>query len=180
MQIILKSLIKPFMFEALKPSNTVYFSKLYKHNKFLFLLVALFASAQIINNIRQDVAISPIYVYGMYSAKMNPENEYYVPEVFVNGIQLQTKNFSPHQWEKIIQPVILFNKQEVWNNSLYENYIKRLIHTNKKELYVNNISQKQFTDWYKSYLSDCLHQPVNDCSYSFKNYSFNGNFLSPP
>ena len=157
----------------------MYLQQLYRHNKTLCVLLVLLGAAQIINNLRQDVAISPIYVYGMYSEKMQPKPEYTVPEIFVDDVQLQAKNFTPFQWEKMVQPIILFNKQEIWNNDLYKNYISRIVYTKNKHLYVNNISQKQFDDWYKSYLENNLHKKIKGISVKFSTYLFNGKELVP-
>ena len=155
----------------------MYLQKLYIHNKKLCILLTLFAAAQIINNLRQDVAISPIYIYGMYSEKMNPKNEYIIPEIFVDDAQLQAKNFSPYEWEKVMQPIILFNKQNAWNNDLYQKYISRILYTNNKNFYENNISQKQFDDWYKIYLENNLNKKIKTVSVKFKPYLFNGKQL---
>ena len=73
---------------------SMYLKKLYKHNKFLFtVIVILFALLQLINNIRQDIAISPVYSYGMYSEQIKPLPFYTVPEIFVDGKAITNKRF---------------------------------------------------------------------------------------
>lgn len=155
----------------------MYLQRVYKHNKWLCLFLILFAAAQVINNLRQDAAISPVYVYGMYSEVISPEPMYGVPEIFVDGIRLHTSDFSPFEWEKIVRPIMLFKKQYEWNNTLYDDYISRIIHTNNKKLYINTTTQQQFDDWYKPYLEGCLHKKINDVSVKFSLYSFDGKKL---
>lgn len=155
----------------------MYIQQLYKHNKWLCILIILFAAVQVINNLRQDVAISPVYVYGMYSQVMKPDTAFEIPEIFVDGQQLHTAGFSPYEWEKVAQPVMLFKKQYVWNNRLYDDYISRLLHTQNKKLYINTTTQQQFDAWYKSYLENCLHKKISEIRIQFITYKFNGKEL---
>src|SRR4051794_27065993 len=105
----------------------MYLKRLYRHNKFLFIIIVLFVLAQLINNIRQDIAISPVYSYGMYSEKIKPLHVYTVPEIFGDGKQLKAKDFSPQQWDNITLPVIEFYAQRQWNLYQWQHDIKRLL-----------------------------------------------------
>lgn len=155
----------------------MFFTKLWKHNKVICILIALYAIAQVVNNLRQDVAISPIYVYGMYSEKINPRWHYQVPEIFVDDKQLMAKDCSAYQWEMITRPVMLFYKQYEWNNHLYDDYIQRLLHVQNKKNYINTNTEQEFKDWYKTYLENRLHQNIHKVTIKFTDYSFNGKEL---
>ena len=148
----------------------MYLKRLWLHNKALCWLVILFAAFQLINNIRQDVAFSPVYTYGMYSQVIKPQKKYVIPEITVNGVLLQTKNFTPQQWDKILQPVLFFSKQETWNRLQFNKYIHRLLHIEDSALYLNHMSQAQFNEWYRSYISYILKTDISTLSIQFNEY----------
>ena len=152
----------------------MYLKRLWLHNKILCGLLVLFAAFQILNNIRQDVAFSPAYTYGMYSQVFRPQKKYIVPEIIVNGRVLQTKNFTPQQWDKIIQPVAVFQKQSEWNRAEFNFYIRRLLHIEDSSHYTNRLSQAGFNDWYKQYLSAIIHANISTLSIQFQEYDLSG------
>jgi hypothetical protein len=151
----------------------MYLKKLYRHNKFLFAVIVLFALAQLINNIRQDIAISPIYSYGMYSSKIYPHQFYTVPEVFVDGKQLQTKNFSPSQWDHITFPVKRFYEQGEWNLYQWQHDIHRLLPFADSTKFINTMTEDQFKEWYHRYLETFLLKNIDSVNILFANYYFN-------
>jgi len=152
----------------------MYLKRLWLHNKFLCGLLVLFAAFQVLNNIRQDVAFSPAYTYGMYSQVVHPQKKYIVPEIIVNGRVLQTKNFTPQQWDKIIQPVVLFQKQGEWNRAEFNIYIRRLLHIEDSSHYTNDLSQEKFNEWYKHYVSAIIHSNISSLSVQFQEYDLDG------
>lgn len=147
--------------------------KLYQQHKGWFFFVLLFILIQLINNIRQDIAISPFYQYGMYSQKIVEQKSYEVYEVEVNGNVLQTQNFSPQEWDKIILPLQMNASQKQWNSNVYSSTIKRLLHTNDSTIYVNrNYSEDEFNDWYKDYLQNIINKKIDSVSVKTKTVSF--------
>ena len=156
----------------------MYLKQLYRHNKLLFLVIILFALAQIINNIRQDIAISPIYSYGMYSSKIKASDFYSVPEFFVDGVQLQTKDFSPQQWDNISQPVAKFYAQQYWNQNVWQKDIQRLLPFADSSKFVNNISEQDFRTWYKRHLESVFNREIDSVDILFTGYHFNGKSFS--
>ena len=155
----------------------MYLKKLYNTNKWWFALILLFIIIQLAMDIRQDIDISPVYHYGMYSEVMLPQKQYSVTQIAVNGTELQTKDFSPYEWDKIKLPVELFSKQQDWNTYVYNNEVKRLLHINDSTKYVNNISQQQFIAWYKTYLQNMLREKVDSVKIDHVVYEFDGNNL---
>ena len=154
-----------------------YITRLYKHNKLLAVIVILFALLQLINNIRQDIAISPVYSYGMYSERINPSSTYIVPEVFVNGKQLQTKNYTPQQWDNIIVPVSKFYEQKDWNSAMWQTDIRRLLPFSDSTKFLNTMTEDQFKNWYKNHLPFILNEKVDTINISFNSYQFNNTIL---
>jgi hypothetical protein len=155
----------------------MYLKRLYRHNKFLAVIIVSFALAQLINNTRQDIAISPIYAYGMYSEKIAPLPTYHVPEIFINSRQLQTKDFSPQQWDNIMLPVSLFYKQKEWNLAMWQTDIHRLIPFADSSKFTNNISEPEFKKWYKNHLEYLLNKKIDTLEIAFRHYFFNDKIL---
>ena len=135
----------------------MYLSRLYRHNKILFLLIVLFAVAQLVNNIRHDIAISPFYSYGMYSEVIKPDSVYKVAEIYVNGKQLQSKDFTALEWENISFPVTQFYRQEEWNKKIWKQDIHRLLHFTDSSKFANNLTDDDFLQWYKLHLQSVLN-----------------------
>jgi hypothetical protein len=152
----------------------MYLSKLYRHSKLLFIILSLFALAQLTNNIRQDIAISPVYSYGMYSEQIKPLPFYTVPEIFVDGRQLQTRNFSPSQWDNIALPVTDFYTQQQWNLYQWQQDIHRLLPFTDSSKFVNHITEKKFKEWYHKHLQSLLHRNIDSVNITFSKYHFNG------
>jgi hypothetical protein len=152
----------------------MYLKKLYHHNKFWFIIVVLFALAQLLNNIRQDIAISPVYSYGMYSEQINPLPFYTVPEIFIDSKQLQAGDFSPQQWDNITLPVTEFYSQQKWNLYLWQQDIHRLLPFTDSSKFINDITGKEFKKWYHQHLQSLLHKHVDSVNIIFSKYYFNG------
>lgn len=152
----------------------MYLKKLYTANKFWFIIIMLFAIIQLAMDVRQDVAMSPVFHYGMYSGTQLPQQKYLVNEIRVNGRLLQTKGFSPYQWDRIARPVEMFNKQQEWNSAEWANDIKHVLHFTDSTKYVNHITTAEFNTWYKNYLSNTLHEKVDTVEVSTARYVFNG------
>lgn len=152
----------------------MYLGRLFKQNKVLFVPVLVFSFLQLFNNIRQDASISPVFTYGMYSQIIRPQEKYFLPEIMVNGYQLETKNFSPQQWDKIVQPIILFSKQQLYNDTLFKNHIQPLLHVKDSARYTNQISAVDFEAWYKRYLQSLLSIKTDAVTIHWQQYYFTG------
>ena len=139
----------------------MYLKKLYLHHKGWFIVIVLFAVIQITINIHQDASITPFFHYGMYSQVIQPRSIYVVPEIQVNKQILQTKDFSPQEWDNIIQTVVLFEAQKKWNYELYFQHIQPLLHLDDSTKYVNTFNPSNFQIWYKKHLSALLGKPID-------------------
>ncbi len=155
----------------------MYLKELYYHHKFWFLFIVLFIISQLVINYKRGVVFSPFYHYGMFSEVIKPQKNYIVTEVFVNDTLLQTKDFTPYQWDKITLPVQMFYSQQQWHSTLWQRDIHRLLHVTDSSKYLNSITEKSFNEWYKNYLQIILHQNINDVKIKFTDYEFDGNEL---
>ncbi len=158
----------------------MYLKELYQHHKGWFVVVILFATAQLVNNIRQDISLSPIYLYGMYSAYISPNNMHDVFEIDINGKTLQAKDFSPQQWDNIILPLKYYSNSAGNNNNMYANDIKRLLQqfhiTADSSKFIYPLDKNRFMIWYKSYLSSLLKKKVDSLQISYSLYKFDSTF----
>ncbi len=152
----------------------MYLPDLYKRSKCWFIAILGFIICQLFINYKQGVVVSPFYHYGMYSEVFLPKKEYIVPEIRVNGALLKTKDFNPQFWDKIIQPLILFDSTDNWNRKIYFNEIEPL-NIKDSALYLNQLSYTAFMDWYKAYLESLLKKKIVDLSIKFSKARFDGN-----
>jgi hypothetical protein len=139
----------------------MYLQQLYRHNKWMFVAIIVFMMGQLLNNLRQDIAISPFYSYGMYSEQMYPQCNYTVCKIVVNGKTLQAKDFTPQQWDNITLPLLRYSQQQVWNKQLWQQDIHRLMPFADSNRFTNNLYLQDFEAWYKTYLAHQLSQPIN-------------------
>jgi hypothetical protein len=138
----------------------------------------LFALAQIIDNMKRGIAVSPFFSYGMYSAKIDPLKYYTVPEVFVNGKQLRAKDFSSSTWDNITYPVTVFYKRDSSNRYQWQTDIHRLLPFTDSSRFVNHLSEAEFKEWYHRRLQSLLNVHIDSINIVFTNYYFDGKSFS--
>ena len=138
-------------------------------------MVIIFITGQLFINYKRGVVFSPFYHYGMYSSVIKPADQYNIPEVFVNGERLATKDFSPQEWDNIIQPVIKFYTQKEWNNNLWQTDIQRLLPFADAAKFTNSITEDEFNQWYQLHLQNILDKKIYKVGIIFSDYNFNTN-----
>jgi len=154
----------------------MYLKQLYIQHKGWFLTVLLFIVLQLFINYKRGMVISPFYHYGMYSEVIPVQSTYKVPEVTVNGQLLRTEDFNAVQWDKIIQPVLLYNKQGYWNSYLFNDQVKRFTKATDSTVYTNNITPAQFSNWYKQRLQGILSYRVDSVQVLFHTFRYDSVF----
>ncbi len=150
----------------------MWLKKAYQSNRFITILVIIFFTIQLINNIRQDIAISPWYAYGMYSEKVLSDTNVAVVTLTVNGKQLQPTDFMPQVWDKMTQPLLLYYRQAEWNQFLFETDIQRLLPFSVQEHFINHISVNDFDNWYHHFIENIIHVSVHELNGEYALYSF--------
>ncbi len=153
----------------------MFLKQLYKYNRWYFFLVILFISGQLLVNFKRGAVFSPFFHFGMYSQVMDPQNQYTVFEVVVDGKMLQGKDFNPWEWDKLFQPLVYFVSIPN-SNSLYKNEVQRVfskfsIRANEKR-FVQQCNYDQFMAWYKSYLSGILPEPASTVQVNMRTYQY--------
>jgi hypothetical protein len=115
----------------------------------------------------------------MYSTVIEPKKIYVVPEVIVNGNALQTKRFSPPVWDKIVQPIILFESQDKWNRQIFTEHIQPLLKIKDSTKYINSMSVKEFQLWYQDYLENILKTKITSLQINYTITAYSNNKLLP-
>jgi hypothetical protein len=138
----------------------------------LSIFIILFFIIQIANNLRQDIAISPFYSYGMYSSVAHTDSPVNAVFIMVDNQQLNPLDFQPQVWDKITYPLVCFSKAKIWNKHLFETDINRLIPFVESERFTKMISEKEFQLWYKNYLEKIVDRRIETLDASIYKYQF--------
>lgn len=150
----------------------------YQSNRLLTSFIVLFFAIQLINNIRQDIAISPWYAYGMYSQKVLSDTGIDVVSLCINGKEQKPSDFMPQVWDKIAQPLILYSKQAFWNQYQFQTDIHRLIPFANQEHFINHITDNDFYIWYCNYIESITHITIRELKWEYAIYSYDqGNWI---
>jgi hypothetical protein len=147
----------------------MYLKNLFKQSKCWFTVVAVFIVCQLFINFKHGMVFSPFYHYGMYSEVMKPQQVYPVFGVVVDGEELKAKDFTPQEWDKIIQPVDYYSKHQQWNNEMFAQ-AHRLTGINDSAKYFNRLTKNDFNFWYQQYLSQILGREITSFSIQLKTY----------
>jgi len=135
-------------------------------------VIIIFIAGQLFINYKRGLVFSPFYHYGMYSSIIKPATQYNITEVFVDSERLAAKDFSPQEWDNIMQPVIKFDEQKKWNDELWQTNIKRLLPFADAAKFNNNITKEEFDQWYQSHLQNLLDRKINKIDMISGNYDF--------
>lgn len=158
----------------------MYLKELFLQSKIWFTLVAIFIVFQLVNNLRQDVAISPVYQYGMYSAPIPPRPLYSSFEVKVNGRVLRPEHYTVQQWDKIILPLVYYSNAGCNNKMIYDNNIRRLLSyvgiTADPSNFIYPYNRQAFLEWYRLYLSSFIGEEAYSVEVNVNKYRFDSSF----
>jgi hypothetical protein len=79
----------------------MFLKEVYRHSKRIFVGMLFFIVLQLIINYKRGMVFTPFFHYGMYSWKQEPQREYMVNIVMINGDTLKGGQYSPQAWDKI-------------------------------------------------------------------------------
>lgn len=139
----------------------MFFTKLYNHSKALFLIVVLFLIAFVFLNIKWGAVASPIYQYGMFSGKVRMSDTQKVYRIYVNDRLLNLTQYSVSDRDKLLSFLDQYKYEKQKNAATFTTMRRLLLHTGignimHEKIYTNNISDVQFTVWYKSMLQQIV------------------------
>ncbi|HEX8459879.1 MAG TPA: hypothetical protein VF623_00550 [Segetibacter sp.] len=158
----------------------MFLKKVYNYNRWLFLAICLFITAQLFVILIWGIVITPFYNYGMFSEVMHVEKSYSVFEVELNGKLLRGQDFSSEQWDKIILPLQYYTEINK-SNDLYRTDVKRILgkmHISAQdENFLSICDYSDFKNWYADYLLQVTYQPVHSLKLYKRNYKFTKTLL---
>ncbi len=146
----------------------MFLKQVYKHSKWMFVVMILFISGQAVINFNHGAVFSPFYHYGMYSEAFKVKDKYSVTLVEVNGRILRGQDFSIAEWDKIHLPIKYYVESD--SNNLMMIHIRNRLYSkvgfalSKKydHQFINkDFSDHQFVEWYKNYLQQIIDEPVH-------------------
>lgn len=147
----------------------MYLETLLRQSKPWFVIAAVFMLCQLFINFKHGMVFSPFYHYGMYSEVMKPAASYQVFSITADGTELKTQDFTPQQWDKIMQPVLFYAKHAEANRQMFAE-VHRLTGITDSSHYINHTNDTGFMSWYKKYLGDILHRQVHTVAIQPKTY----------
>ncbi len=156
----------------------MFLKEVYRHSKWMFAGMVLFAVCQITINLKRGMVFSPFYHYGMYSGVFHPRKEYFVNIITVKGDTLRGKDFSPAAWDKIHYTLQQIHASRCdtlfFKNEVERLFIKAGLPPPPLHLFVNEGTMNQRLDKLKSKLAAEFKVKPNEvvikqCSYSFLN-----------
>ena len=151
------------------PGVRLYFTKLYRYHKGLFACIAFFGLVQLVVFYKKGMLVSPWYNYGMYSAKVYPQQVFEVNKQLTGPSWLYL--LSPQRDDKVNLTLDAYRNSPT-NDSLYQKEITRIIPMLRlpapaARFYHHQFTQQQFNTWFKNYtagfgnpLSQMVMQPV--------------------
>lgn len=157
----------------------MYLKRLYHQSKTWFVILLLFTMGQLYINYKRGLVISPFFHYAMFSSPVVPQSTYEVPEVWVNGKQLQTKDFSPNEWDNLVIPIVYYRYQQDYNAHVFVTGVQHFLHIKDSTKYVNHITDETFKNWYIQQVRQIVN--ANDkatVEYRLTNYNYSNNRLN--
>jgi hypothetical protein len=147
----------------------MYLRAVFRQSKWWFVVVIIFIACQLFINFKHGMVFSPFFHYGMYSEVMKPQQAYPVFSVSVNGEELRAKDFTPQQWDKIMQPVVYYSKHKEWNTAMFAE-VHRLTGISDSAKFFNRLTKNDFSFWYRQYLSEMLGKEIMNVGIQSKTY----------
>jgi murein L,D-transpeptidase YcbB/YkuD len=143
--------------------------RVYQHNRKLFYILTAFTVLTVITNLLGD-EVTPFFVWGMYSEKEKPVQEYEVLKTTINeGAVVNTYNYSNGDTRFYLNAPLAYYKKIKDNNDqdptitflqtkLHQHYDK--IRSLEHSLFNTGPQQQAFLSWYARYLQQVTGLPV--------------------
>lgn len=125
------------------------------YNKKAVLFFLLFISVWVFLNIKQGAVATPILQYGMYSEKYYSSDTQNVVRLYINNQPVDFSKLSMSARDQLQVSLESYLHQQQ-NNERVFNTMQRILNKAgigqwmKKDYYVNTVTDKEFTGWYKN------------------------------
>lgn len=160
----------------------IFFTRLYRYNKWLFWCIGAFCILTIFINLTK-VETTPFFIWGMYSENEQDVDRYEILEIVVNdSLRVDYSSsytdanrfylLSPltYSWQmegnKGVDPEESFIREK---SGKYFSYIEPF----KKNIFNDSLDLPAFQNWYKHYLEGTLHFKVNKLQLNILELAYN-------
>ncbi len=166
--------------------NKAYLKRLYQHNRLIFGWVSLFVLGTLFSNFMGD-EISPFFVWGMFSEKLENKKEQAVIEIYINNEAYNyTKELSNFNRHMLMSPIGYYKK--ILDNDgqdPFQNFLESKLGNTYQKLipllpYISNTSEqiKAFKTWLKEYLACSSGKEIQSFRVIEVLYSFEKNQIT--
>jgi hypothetical protein len=151
--------------------NNLFFVKVFKHNKFLFILFLGFTLGSLFFNYK-TVETTPFFVWGMYSAKETVPQSHKIIVVKYNNSKMLCM---PHTYQEPMSMMVYFtlnyytdilqnNNKDYLQRNLESNYYIKYPFIKKfgAKLYTNPNEVANYLPWLKKYIASIVNEPVTN------------------
>jgi hypothetical protein len=136
------------------------------HKTGVFALITAFFAIQVAFDLAHSVTAFPFVHYGMFSESFSAPDSLLRYEVIVDGHPLDAADFRIYRWDMVQQPLAAFDNQSRTADFSFD---KRKLRDALPACYTRISASlanaptlaADFPDWYRSYLSRLLHQPIH-------------------
>jgi hypothetical protein len=132
----------------------MFLKHLWLYNKKVTLAFLLFILLWLFFNIKQGAVATPILQYSMFSENYHLSDTQNIVRLFINNQPVDFSKISVSGRDQLQGYLQNYSRQQQ-TNELFFNTMQRILNKvgagqlMKKEYYTNNVTDQQFTDWYK-------------------------------
>lgn len=154
----------------------MFLKEVYRHSKWMFAGMLFFAIAQLTINYKRGMVFSPFFHYGMYSAKVEPQHDYLVNVVKLDGDTLRGEDFTPAEWDKV-QYTLHQAISSRCDSLFYKNQVTRLFNkaglpAPNSKFFINKENQQDRLNIYKLWLAKQLGKEGSKVEISQNSYFY--------
>jgi hypothetical protein len=162
----------------------MFIKKLYNYSKAGCIVFLFFIGSFFFINIKQGVVAAPILQFGMFSSVFYISDTQTVAQIYLNDTLLNYADYSFAKRDIILTCLDMYLKQKETNSASFVT-MKRLLSKigigkwMNERLYSNDITDEQFTNWYKLLLERVTKKSIYKLEIYSQKYLWNGSCLKP-
>lgn len=146
----------------------MFLKKAYSQNKFLFYVIILFCMGQLFF-MYKGVENTPFFLYGMYSAKQFPQEEYPVSIVEIDGKEFNYENLPHASHEMIVASLEHYRslEQTDFQDTIMKTIEKRFGNSENFQIIAQRLTNDStdripYQQWLKKYLGYVTGDGINE------------------
>ena len=162
----------------------MFLKDLWRDNKKAAVIFMLFIAGWFFINIKQGAVATPMLQYGMYSEKYHTGDTLHIIRIYLNNQPLDFSTLSMSARDQLQVSLENYTVQRQVNERVF-NTMHRILskvmigNWMKEEWYINNVTDQQFTDWYKILAERITGQTIVHLSAFQQKYVWQNSQLIP-